>query len=106
MRGRNLWLLDESHTANLLPAEFAAALVIKTSVLLLEAAEKAKFLPPEWTSRSPEETAGVFSRSLLIWLRGILSKGRRTLLSPTDLDPLREGLVTARFSRSFQAIWQ
>ncbi|KAH8760347.1 ABC transporter type 1, transmembrane domain-containing protein [Diaporthe sp. PMI_573] len=105
---RTLWLtsIDESHTANVLPAEFSAALVIKTSILFLEIVEKGRFLPPEWTSRSPEETAGVLSRSLLIWLRGILAKGRRTLLSPTDLDPLREGLGTARLSRSFQAIWQ
>lgn len=104
---RTLWLVDEDHTtANLLPAEFSATLPIKTSALFLEAVEKAKFLSPEWTSRSPEETAGVFSRSLLIWLRGILAKGRRTLLSPTDLDPLREGLGTAWLSRSFQAIWQ
>lgn len=103
---RTLWLIDETHPASVLPAEFSAALVIKTSILFLEAVEKGKFLPPEWRSRSPEETAGVFSRSLLIWLRGILAKGRRTLLSPTDLDPLREGLGTARLSRSFQAIWQ
>ncbi|KAI3390389.1 hypothetical protein diail_9824 [Diaporthe ilicicola] len=103
---RTLWLIDESNPANVLPAEFSAALVIKTSILFLEAVEKRKFLPSEWTSRSPEETAGVFSRSLLIWLRGILAKGRTTLLSPTDLDPLREGLGTARLSRSFQAIWQ
>lgn len=103
---RTLWLIDESHSANVLPAEFSASLVIKTSILFLEAVEKGKFLPPEWANRSPEETAGVFSRSLLIWLRGILAKGRRTLLSPTDLDPLREGLGTARLSRSFQATWQ
>ncbi|KAJ4385223.1 hypothetical protein N0V93_010284 [Gnomoniopsis smithogilvyi] len=103
---RTLWLIDQRHPDNVLPAEFSSALVIKTSILFLEAVEKGQFLPPEeWTSRSPEETAVVFSRSLLIWLRGILAKGRRTLLSPTDLDPLREGLGTARLSQSFQAIW-
>lgn len=90
---RTLWLVDGDHTASLLPGEFSAALVIKTSGLFLEAVEKGNFLPPEWASRRPEETAGVFSRSLLIWLRGILAKGRRTLLSPSDLDPLREGLA-------------
>ncbi|KAK2760146.1 ABC multidrug transporter [Colletotrichum kahawae] len=76
---RTLWLKahDEASSVILIPAEFTAALVIKTGL----------------------------SRNLLIWLWGILVKGRKTLLAPTDLDPLSEGLGTAYLSRAFRAMW-
>lgn len=44
---RTLRLPDKSHMANLLPVKFSAAIVIKTSALFLEAAEKAKLFAPE-----------------------------------------------------------
>ncbi|KAF4878441.1 ABC transporter atnG [Colletotrichum siamense] len=104
---RTLWLKahDESSSVILIPAEFTAALVIKSGLLVLEVVEKRSLLLPEWRHKTPEETAGVFSRSLLIWLRVILVKGRKTLLAPTDLDPLSEGLGTAHLSRSFGTMW-
>ncbi|KAJ0346519.1 hypothetical protein COL154_008012 [Colletotrichum chrysophilum] len=104
---RTLWLKanDEGTSVLLIPAEFTAALLIKSGLLVLEAIEKRSLLLPEWRHKTPEETAGVFSRSLLIWLRGILLKGRKTLLAPTDLDPLSEGLGTAHLSRVFGTIW-
>ncbi|KAF5492420.1 ABC transporter atnG [Colletotrichum siamense] len=104
---RTLWLKahDESSSVILIPAEFTAALVIKSGLLVLEVIEKRSLLLPEWRHKTPEETAGVFSRSLLIWLRGILVKGRKTLLAPTDLDPLSEGLGTAHLSCAFGAMW-
>ncbi|KAF9878386.1 hypothetical protein CkaCkLH20_03878 [Colletotrichum karsti] len=104
---RTLWLKahDEASGIFLIPAEFTASLVIKSGLLVLELIEKQKFLLPEWRHKTAEETAGVFNRSLLIWLRGILTKGRKTLLAPTDLDPLSEGLGTAVLSRSFWAVW-
>ncbi|KAJ0329702.1 hypothetical protein COL922a_012773 [Colletotrichum nupharicola] len=104
---RTLWLKahDEGTSVLLIPAEFTAALLIKSGLLVLEAIEKRSLLLPEWRHKTPEETAGVFSRSLLIWLRGILVKGQKTLLAPTDLDPLSEGLGTAHLSRVFGTIW-
>ncbi|KAK4216710.1 ABC transporter [Rhypophila decipiens] len=59
----------------------------------------------EKNPKSPEERSGVLSRSLLIWVHGILAKGRKTLLSPIDLDPLREGLRTESLSNSFWSAW-
>ncbi|KAK6853810.1 hypothetical protein PG995_010622 [Apiospora arundinis] len=104
---RTLWLKvrEESSDVILIPAGFTASLVVKTTLLVLEVIEKQRFLLPEWRHKAPEETAGVFSRTLLIWLRGILAKGRNTLLAPTDLDPLSEGLGTADLSRAFWAAW-
>ncbi|KAF5519012.1 ABC transporter atnG [Colletotrichum aenigma] len=104
---RTLWLKarDELSSAVLIPAEFTAALVIKSGLLMLEVIEKRSLLLPEWRHKTPEETAGVFSRNLLIWLRDILVKGRKTLLAPTDLDPLSEGLGTAHLSCAFGALW-
>ncbi|KAK7996619.1 hypothetical protein PG989_004659 [Apiospora arundinis] len=104
---RTLWLKvrEESSDVILIPAGFTASLVVKTTLLVLEVIEKQRFLLPEWRHKAPEETAGVFSRTFLIWLRGILAKGRNTILAPTDLDPLSEGLGTADLSRAFWAAW-
>ncbi|KAJ0278858.1 hypothetical protein COL940_007074 [Colletotrichum noveboracense] len=104
---RTLWLKahDDSSSVILIPAELTAALVIKSGLLVLEVIEKRSLLLPEWRHKTLEETAGVFSRSLLIWLRGILAKGRKTLLAPTNLDPLSDGLGTAHLSCAFGAIW-
>ncbi|KAK0612869.1 P-loop containing nucleoside triphosphate hydrolase protein [Bombardia bombarda] len=87
-----------------LPAQFTASLALEVALLALEIIER-KGLAPEWQNKSPEETAGVLSRSLLVWLSGILAKGRKTLLSPTDLDPLREGLATRQLSDAFRSAW-
>lgn len=102
---RTLWLKWTSYDV-LLPAEFTTSLIIKVGLLLLEAVEKRRFLPPEWQTKSPEDTAGIISRALLLWLHGILAKGRVILLSPLDLSPLRHRLETARLSQAFRAVFR
>ncbi|KAM7187752.1 ABC transporter [Rhypophila sp. PSN 637] len=98
---RTFWLkyfdtpTQEQHQQHLaFPAVASAALIIKTGLVLLEAREKLR-----------GERSGVLSRSLLIWVHGILAKGRKSLLSPIDLDPLREGLRTESLSNSFWSVW-
>ncbi|KAK7749032.1 hypothetical protein SLS53_001058 [Cytospora paraplurivora] len=102
IQARTLWLKHASQDV-VLPAEFTTSLAIKTGLLVLEAVEKHTFLTPEWRKKSPEDTSGIINRGLLIWLHRILSKGWKTLLSPTDLDPLRDRLETARLARGFSA---
>ncbi|ROW14588.1 hypothetical protein VPNG_03161 [Cytospora leucostoma] len=100
IQARTLWLKHTNQDV-VLPAEFTTSLAIKIGLLLLEAAEKHTFLSPEWRKKSPEDISGIINRGLLIWLLRILSKGWKTLLSPTDLDPLRNRLETARLARGF-----
>ena len=89
----------------------STALVVKAGLLLLESIEKPS-LPlsksgslDERTLPGPEERAGVLSRSLLTWVRDILVKGKRTLLSPADLEPLRHGLGTSVLAKQFRSNW-
>jgi len=104
---RTFWLNKEEGRSDIsLAAVATASLVIKTGLLALEVVEKRHFLGSEWTSKSPELTAGVYSRALLVWLHGTLTKGASILLLPADLSPLRESLGTAQLSREFHFAWR
>lgn len=110
---RTLWLryFDEptQKTGLVFASAASGALIIKTGLLFLESIEKPNITWSEWPDEknapNPEEKAGVLSRSLLIWVHGILSKERKTLISPIDLDPLREGLGTSHPSSLFWSHW-
>ncbi|RYO90243.1 hypothetical protein DL762_002765 [Monosporascus cannonballus] len=102
VQARTLWL---KRSDIVIPALFTTSLVIKFSLLVLESAEKGRFLSPIWRERSPEEKSGIFSQGLLLWLRRILAKGRKRILSPTDLYALDQGLETTRLSEAFWESW-
>lgn len=99
---RTLWLKE---SALAIPALFSAALSIKIGLLALEAVEKDKFLPGSWHQRSPEEKSGIYSQSILLWLRRILVEGRKRILYHQDLYALDESLDTSRLYQSFWDSW-
>ncbi|KAK5989625.1 ABC multidrug transporter B [Cladobotryum mycophilum] len=99
---RTLWL---KHASTTIPALFTASLAIKIGLLALESVEKSRYLPPAWSEKSPEEKSGVFSQSLLLWLRRILVEGRKRLIYPNDLYALEPGLETRRLSDIFWKNW-
>lgn len=99
---RTLWLKE---SALAIPALFSAALSIKIGLLTLEAVEKDRFLPGSWGQRSPEEKSGIYSQSILLWLRRILGEGRKRILYHRDLYALDESLDTSRLYQSFWDSW-
>lgn len=99
---RTLWLRDSGVA---IPAVFTASLSIKLGLLALEAVEKDKFLPESWRDRSPEEKSGIYSKSILLWLRRILTEGRKRIIYPRDLYALDESLDTSRLHAAFWESW-
>ncbi|KAF4624072.1 hypothetical protein G7Y89_g14101 [Cudoniella acicularis] len=100
---RSLWL---KNAGTAIPALYTTSLVLKASILGLESAEKDRYLLPEpGKDRSPEETSGIFSQSVLLWLRRILAEGRRRIISPKDLYALEPELETKRLSEAFWQTW-
>ncbi|KAI5924553.1 ABC transporter-like protein [Camillea tinctor] len=99
---RTLWLKE---SALPIPALFTAALSIKIGLLVLEAVEKDNFLPQSWRQRSPEEKSGIYSQSILLWLRRILVEGRKRILHHRDLYALEESLDTSRLHEAFWDSW-
>ncbi|KAI9644594.1 hypothetical protein NHQ30_006615 [Ciborinia camelliae] len=100
---RTLWL---KNAGTAIPALFTTSLVLKTGILALETVEKDSYLFPELGKNlSPEETSGVFNQSILLWLRGILSEGRKRIIFPKDLYVLAPELKTERLSEAFWEAW-
>ena len=99
---RTIWLMEFSSK---IAALLTVTLAIKVCLLLLESIEKGRFLPPEWQDRSPEEKGGIFSQSLLLWLRRILLEGRKRIISMKDLYALDDGLRTTRWAEAFWERW-
>ncbi|KAK7744423.1 hypothetical protein SLS62_010147 [Diatrype stigma] len=99
---RTLWLKE---SALAIPALFSAALSVKIGLLALEAVEKDRFLPHSWRLRSPEEKSGIYSQSILLWLRRILVEGRKRILHHRDLYALDESLDTSRLYQAFWDSW-
>lgn len=60
----------------------AAVIVIKASLLFLEANSKAIYFSPPDTDRPPQETSGVLNRSVFWWLNSLFFQGRSHPPSP------------------------
>jgi len=56
--------------------------------------------------QSLEETAGLFSRSLLLWLNSLFLRGYRHKLTVDDLPPLDDQLTSARLTEALNESWR
>jgi len=99
---RTLWLRGGS---SLLAGIVSAMLVIKLLVLVVEAGEKRRILLSTHTDISPEDTSGLYSRSLFWWLNPILLTGYKCILRDVDLFPADESLTSESLRKRFQARW-
>jgi hypothetical protein len=69
---------------------FTTSFTLKTVILVLEAWEKTPYLASNLEAHSPEETSGIFNRSVFYWLNKILVLGYKKVMSVKDLYPLDE----------------
>lgn len=84
----------------------SASFVAKFVLLAVESLPKdAHLVPPDGTTYSPEEKAGLFSRSLLLWLRPLFVKGYRTKLEEDDLYPVDGDLGTEKLTEAVDSAW-
>ncbi|KAK6505820.1 hypothetical protein TWF481_007711 [Arthrobotrys musiformis] len=90
---------------NLLTALFTASIASKASVLLLEAKDKRVFLRSPDTDKPPEETSGLFSRSVFWWLTPLLRAGYSRILSFSDLWHLDDRIDAPDVKDHFYQTW-
>ncbi|KAL8671339.1 MAG: hypothetical protein Q9168_004163, partial [Polycauliona sp. 1 TL-2023] len=86
---RTLWLQGyNTGPAIVLSLAFAFKLIL----LVLEAQKKS--LRPEWKSKSPEATSGLFGKWLFLWLNPLFRRGYGSSLSVEELVPLDKQLMS------------
>ena len=82
----------------------ASSVGTKAILLVLESVSKVRTLKLG-VDYSPEETSGIFNRSLLWWLNELLWKGYNGVLKQKDLFPLNEELRTAKLRDRMIECW-
>ncbi|KAK8059612.1 hypothetical protein PG996_009542 [Apiospora saccharicola] len=82
-----------------------ASFCSKGVILFLEAIEKRRYILDTGHNRSPEETSGIYSQGLFLWMNSLLGNGFRQLLKPTDLFPVEEGMSAAVLDDKFWKTW-
>ena len=86
---------------------FTAAMALKTGILLLEAQHKSKWVRWDEKEHSPEETSGIFSLGVFLWLNKMFVRGYRKVLTLQDLYPLDSSLnaklLHDKFSRNMDS---
>lgn len=84
-RSRSLFTI---HGLKGIPIVFVICMGFRALVLALEVVEKRPWVLPQFLERSPETTAGPFSRALLAWMNPLLLLGARKPLAMKDLLPV------------------
>lgn len=99
---RTLWLNGYSE---LICSIFTTSFATKAVILILEAWEKTPYLATNGEDWSPEETSGIFNRSVFYWLNKILLLGYRKIILPEDLYPLDKQIDSSRLHAHFEKYW-
>ncbi|QGA17136.1 hypothetical protein EYB26_004806 [Talaromyces marneffei] len=84
---------------------FASMVGVKVMVLLAEATEKRGILLEPYQNLSPEETSGIYSRSLFFWLNWLMTTGFRRLLQNDDLYPIDREMSSRVLRDRMQQAW-
>lgn len=103
VRCRTLWLVAP---ASPLTRLFTTSTALKAVTLVLEAVEKARYLPRGIWEGRPEETSSILNRSIFYWLNRFMIRGSRHLILPEDLYELDYKLTTNRLAHSYITNWQ
>lgn len=93
LRAWSEWLVSRTRrhhcvTAALLTAQVAVRIIL----LVLESRPKPGFITIPATQVSREETAGIFGRSLSLWINPLLRLGYKKDLDLEDLEPVNDVL--------------
>lgn len=92
VQARTLFLASETKSQYVYCGVFTATLSYKILLLLLEARQKSRWTTSDAAERSPEETCGIFSLGVFLWLNKIFIDGYSKVLTIADLYPLDTAL--------------
>lgn len=100
-QSRTLYLLSyvsaESTYSNL----FVTALAVEAVMLLLESQQKTRWIRWDKNDHSPEETSGIFSLGVFLWLNRLFWRGYGRVLSISDLYALDGNMDPTRLHDKF-----
>ncbi|PQE32692.1 ABC multidrug transporter protein [Rutstroemia sp. NJR-2017a WRK4] len=103
---RTIWLRNTGSTNTTIAGVFTASLATKLCMVLLEAQEKHKLLYHQDRSCSPEEKSSIYNKAVFWWLKDLLVRGRKKILTLEDLYPLNAELSTEHLLPKFQNAWE
>ncbi|KAJ5248923.1 hypothetical protein N7468_000374 [Penicillium chermesinum] len=84
---------------------FAAMMGVKALVLVAEAIEKRNILLDPWRGLSPEETSGIYSRSVFFWLNKLMTSGFQGVLRNEDLYPIDRDMTAEVLRDKMKYAW-
>ncbi|KAK6385471.1 hypothetical protein LTS17_001039 [Exophiala oligosperma] len=99
------WYLISGHAAKGIAHLLTLSLITKLGVLVTEAIEKRAILLEPYRDLPPEQTSGIYNKSVFWWVNPLLKLGFDTTLRTEDLFTLDEALSSARLHRRFQLKW-
>lgn len=85
---------------------FTLSLGLKISILGLEEVNKTKYISPGEGRCAPEETAGLFSRTLFWWLNKLIRTGFSNVLTVESLPEIDGRLSSESLWASFGSRWE
>lgn len=100
-QSRTLYLSSAVSTELAYSNVFTAAVAVKAVLLLLESQHKSKWVDWDRKEHSPEETSGIFSLSVFLWLNRLFLAGYQKFLSIDDLYPLDGAMDPTRLHEEF-----
>ena len=104
-RLRTLFLL-KSETARTIASIVALSTCVKVVTLVAEVVEKRKILLSQYQHLGPEETSGIYNKSIFWWINPLLRTGFSNVLRVSDLYRLDPTLSSADVERRFTARWK
>ena len=85
---------------------FTTSTIAKGLAFFLETLHKSSCVLPKTSDKSPEETCGIISLCLSLWLEGILRRGLRWQISLSDLYDLGAAMSAQHLEISFMQQWR
>ncbi|KAH8821942.1 ABC transporter-like protein [Xylogone sp. PMI_703] len=101
-RTRTLWLINNGGAITIV---FTVSLAVKTVILVLETVEKRRYMDSIDRRKGPEETSGIFDRSVFWWLNPLIKTGFSKALRTEDLYPIDEKMSAKVLGTDFEQIW-
>ncbi|KPI34457.1 Metal resistance protein YCF1 [Cyphellophora attinorum] len=105
IRLRTFYLIG-GYGANGVAHLLTLSLIAKFGVLVTEATEKRAILLEPYQSLPPEQTSGIYSKSVFWWVNPLLMLGFDTTLRTDDLYTLDEALQSEKVHQRFKTHWQ
>ena len=102
-RTRTMWNMALSTS---LTIPFTTALGLKVVILGLEELNKTRYIRAGERKSAPEETAGIFSRSLFLWLNRLIFTGFSNVLRVESLPEIDRRLCSESLWSSFGSRWE